>query len=185
MSHRIIIERAGGAVAVMQISDETWDAIDATVATWAAGQDPRPSPEAIAARMAALGQAVMAAEVRKWEAGTGETAVSWREGDVAELPADRVFRDAWHHADGKVAVHMERARGIHLGRIREARDRQLDELDTAYMRADERADHAGKRAIATRKQALRDLPATLDLAQHATPEALHAAWPEGLPRPPA
>lgn len=182
MTHRILIERLDGAVAVLQVTDETWDAVDATVAAWAAGQTPRPGFEAIAARTAALREAVMKDEVRKWQEGSGEPALSWREADLAALPADRTFRDAWRHADGRVAVHMGRAREIHLGRIRRARDAELEALDKASLRAIEQGDQPAQRAVARRKQALRDLPATFDLARHETPEALAAAWPAELPR---
>lgn len=181
--HRIIIERAGGAVAVLQVSDETWDLVDQTVATWAAGQEPRPGVAALAARTTALRQAVIVAEVRKWEEGSGETAVSWREGDVAALPTDRTFRDAWHHGEGgRIAVHMDRARAIHMRRIRAARNAELDALDKAALRAMEQGDLPGQKAVAARKQRLRDLPATFDLTKHETPEALAAAWPAELPR---
>lgn len=131
------------------------------------------------ARLAAIG-----VEVDKICAGSGFGMVSWHESDVASLPAGRTFRDAWHHAGtGKVAVHMDRARAIHLERVRAARAPALAALDIEYQIADERGDAVAKSAIAKRKQALRDLPKSMRLDQHATPEALAAAWPADLPRP--
>lgn len=159
MSHRIVIERDDGGVSITELSGE------------------------ILATLASDGGA-MHAEIDKIALASGFTVKSWHESDVASLPADRTFRDAWHHAgSGKVEVHMDRARAIHLDRLRVARAPALAALDVEYQRADERGDVAAKAAVAKRKQALRDLPAALKLEQHATPEALAAAWPADLPRP--
>lgn len=158
MAHRIVIEREDGGVSIMELSGE----LLATLAT---------------------DGAAIHAEIDKFAAGSGVAVKSWHESAVGNLPADRAFRDAWHHAGGgKVAVHMDRARAIHLDRLRAARAPALEALDIDYQRADERGDTAAKAEIAKRKQALRDLPATLRLEQHATPEALAAAWPADLPR---
>ena len=108
----------------------------------------------------------------------GGKPISWRRIDDAELP-DRHFRGAWED-NGRLGINMARAREIHLNDIRRARDLRLAELDTTYMRADERGDLGEKQQIARRKQALRDLPITFDLTVAKTPEELKALWPEEL-----
>lgn len=101
--------------------------------------------------------------------------------EAGALPGDRSFRDAWVRDmtddPAPVRVDMPRARAIQLRRIRRARDRALAALDVDYQRADESGDAVEKRRVAARKQALRDLPETLDLEAAETPEQLEAAWP--------
>lgn len=102
--------------------------------------------------------------------------------DESDIPSDRTFREAWECSSGRVAVNMDKAREIHMDRIRKVRDRELAKLDVEYQRADERGDATAKAQVAARKQALRDIPQTFDLTQAKTPEELKALWPEGLPR---
>jgi len=100
--------------------------------------------------------------------------------DDAQMPADRTFRDAWKHTAGTIAVDMPKAREIQRSRMREARTPKLAALDVEYQRADEAGDSDRKKAVAARKQALRDvtkLPA-IDAAQ--TPDALKSVWPDDL-----
>lgn len=103
--------------------------------------------------------------------------------DEALLPADRTFRDAWRCAAGTVGVDLARARGIHMDNIRRARDEELARLDAPYLEAVEKRNTARRGEVARRKQALRDIPQTFDLAPAATPEELKALWPPGLPGP--
>ena len=108
--------------------------------------------------------------------------------DEADLPGGAVsvendynyFFDAWEWKGGKVLVNMPKARLIHMGRIRLQRDAALAALDVPFMRAVEAGDTDEQQRIAAEKQALRDIPQTLDLDGCATPEALGAVWPEEL-----
>jgi len=103
--------------------------------------------------------------------------------DGEDAPADRTYREAWRLSDSAasgVTVDMPHARAIHLDRIRVARDADLRRLDVQYLRAIEADDTAAQQRIAAAKQALRDIPQTLDLDGYATPEALGAAWPKEL-----
>jgi hypothetical protein len=77
---------------------------------------------------------------------------------------------------------MERARALHMSRIRAARDHALAGLDIPFIRAVEANDAGEKSAIAAAKQRLRDLPGTLDLAAAETTAQLDAIWPDGLLR---
>jgi hypothetical protein len=100
--------------------------------------------------------------------------------DESAIPTDRTFRNAWKAGNGCVEHDMEKCREIHRNRLREIRKGKLLALDTEYMRADELGDLTAKKAIAAKKQELRDAtqhPA-IDAAQ--TPEELKLAIPECL-----
>ena len=75
---------------------------------------------------------------------------------------------------------MDKARGIQMNNIRVMRDKELAKKDIEYMKALE-ADDGSATAIATEKQALRDIPQTFDLTTD-SPEELKEKWPEGLPK---
>ena len=79
-----------------------------------------------------------------------------------------------------IKVNMAKARGIQMDKIREMRDKELAKKDIEYMKALE-ANDGSAAAIATEKQALRDIPQTFDLTTD-TPEQLKEKWPEGLPK---
>jgi hypothetical protein len=79
-----------------------------------------------------------------------------------------------------VIVNMSKARGIHMDKIRSVRNKQLADLDVAFMRAVETGDASEQARVASEKQALRDIPQTLDLTTD-TPEELKAIWPVELP----
>ena len=100
--------------------------------------------------------------------------------DDTDIPADRTFRAAWEAPSGTVGVNMPKARVIHMGRIRVARNAELVALDVTYLKATEAGDTAAQTAIATQKQTLRDIPATYDLSGRSTPESLKAAIPTEL-----
>lgn len=86
--------------------------------------------------------------------------------------ADRYFRNAWAWT-GAVSIDMPKARDIHMGRIRAARDAELAKLDIEQLKGND---------VTAEKQRLRDIPQTFDLTAAATPDELKALWPEGLPR---
>ena len=93
---------------------------------------------------------------------------------------------AWEMgAGGLPVVDMVQARVVHMEHIRLARNAELDRIDiTPQYRAAERSrisDPSAWDAIEVIKQALRDLPATFDVSQPTTPQALKDLWPAGLP----
>jgi len=79
-----------------------------------------------------------------------------------------------------IKINMEKARVIQMNNIRVMRDKELAKKDIEFMKALE-ADDGSSTAIATEKQALRDIPQTFDLTTD-TPEELKEKWPEGLPK---
>lgn len=138
--------------------------------------------------MAAKDDKDIADEIAKWESSSANTddpltAVSHRQlagkGDWPD-DLDRDFRAAWTDNGSTVAVDLLKARGIHMARIRAARDEALKVKDIEFMRAVEGGDAAAQTRIAGEKQALRDLPASTDLTAAKTPADLRAIWPVEL-----
>ena len=81
-----------------------------------------------------------------------------------------------------LVVNMTKARAIHMNVIRRARNKELVKEDVNYTRALESGDTSAQAAVATRKQTLRDIPATFDLTTGvATTDQLKAKWPSELP----
>lgn len=76
---------------------------------------------------------------------------------------DRSFRNAWtHRGAGALIIPIEKARVLTKDRLRLERAPILIELDAYYMKALESGDKALQDRVVARKQALRDLPATVD-----------------------
>ena len=81
-----------------------------------------------------------------------------------------------------INVDMTKARAIHLAEIRRVRNEDLVKEDVTFMRAVEAEDTDAQATIKTKKQTLRDLPATFDITTDVdTPEKLKAKWPTELP----
>ena len=81
-----------------------------------------------------------------------------------------------------VNIDMTKARAIHLTEIRRVRNEELAKEDVTFMRAVEDGDTDTQATIKTKKQTLRDLPATFDITTDVdTPEKLKAKWPTELP----
>jgi hypothetical protein len=125
--------------------------------------------------------------------------VSHRELNGA-LPPNREFRDAWtdDQPGADIDVDMPRARAIHMGRIREARDVAIARLDIDWMRHVGQDNAQAAQATENARQVLRDIPQTFNLNTAPNPRdipqtfnlntapnptALSALWPPGLERP--
>jgi hypothetical protein len=81
-----------------------------------------------------------------------------------------------------ITTNMTKARVVHLTEIRRVRNEELVKEDVTFMRAVEAGDTDTQATIATKKQTLRDLPATFDITTDVdTPEKLKAKWPSELP----
>lgn len=103
------------------------------------------------------------------------TPLTWRRMVKEEIPEDRTFRNAWHDLEGRVRVDMVKARVIQRERLREARTLMLIDLDVEYQRADEVDDVDRKKAIAARKQQLRDVTKHPQIESAKTPDELKIA----------
>jgi len=77
-------------------------------------------------------------------------------------------------------INMPKARAIHMARIREARNATLAATDAEMMRLNESGTQAQINKLKADRQALRDLPSTLQASIDAatTPSQLSAIWPE-------
>ena len=80
-----------------------------------------------------------------------------------------------------VNVNMTKARAVHLTEIRRVRNAELVKEDVTFMRAVEDGDTDAQATIKTKKQTLRDIPATFSLDGYGDPTALKSAWPSELP----
>ena len=81
-----------------------------------------------------------------------------------------------------VNINMVKARAIHLTEIRVVRNAELEKEDINMLKAIEAGDASAQSTVATKKQVLRDLPATFDITTDAgTPELLKGKWPTELP----
>ena len=93
----------------------------------------------------------------------------------------RYFRDAQVWSSDNVAVDLTKAKAVHLGRIRLARNTELAKQDIEYTKAVEADDASKKSEVSTLKQTLRDIPATFDMSSYDTADKLKAGWPSELP----
>lgn len=107
--------------------------------------------------------------------------VSYKIIEREELPQDREFRDAWEHDGTTVRHNMPKARTIHLAHLRQARVDALGKLDREWMRATGQGKKQEVDAIEAQRQVLRDLPATLGIAEARTVDELKGCWPAELP----
>ena len=80
-----------------------------------------------------------------------------------------------------IGVNMTKARAIHLTEIRRSRNAELINEDIAMLKAIEAGDASAQSTVATKKEVLRDIPATFNLDGYDDPATLKAAWPSELP----
>lgn len=109
-----------------------------------------------------------------------EDVISARIIDVADLPKNRLFRDAWADISNspKIDIDENKAKEVHLARIRESRNAQLEELDAKQLRHIADADKL--KLIENEKQRLRDIPQSFDLSDLDI-SAPERCWPTDLP----
>jgi len=96
--------------------------------------------------------------------------------EETDMPTTRRFRNAWGRVGAKLEVDMPKARTQRLAEIRKDRDKLLDESDKDILR-DQEQGGAKQAALRAYRQALRDLPTTLNLDAILTPEALNTFRP--------
>jgi hypothetical protein len=81
-----------------------------------------------------------------------------------------------------ININMTKARAIHLEKIRRVRNEELVKEDINMLKAIEAGNASEQSTVATKKQVLRDIPATFDITTGvSTPEQLKAKWPSELP----
>ncbi len=100
--------------------------------------------------------------------------------DESSIPADRTFRNAWKAGTACIEHDMDKCREIQRARLRELRAPLMKILDVSFMRSLEDGDTKAWAAIASQKQALRDVTADPRLQVVTTPEELKLVIPEAL-----
>lgn len=113
--------------------------------------------------------------IKKFKEMHPDTYTESYEGEY-ELPADNGnFRNAWTLMDNKIIIHKEKAKAIHMDRIRQARNMELEQLDKAHLR--HLGDDAAIAEIASSKQVLRDIPQNYNWDNW---DVLSPHWPKEL-----
>ena len=79
-----------------------------------------------------------------------------------------------------IKVNMDKAKAIKQDMVRAERKPLLEQLDVAYMRAQEAGDTDAQQDIAAKKQALRDCTEEASIVNATTPDELKAARPSAL-----
>ena len=131
--------------------------------------------------MTLLDNANEAEAIGKWKQVNPNKYLSHRQMPDDVIPTDRTFRDAWADTTPELVidVDMPKARNIHLESIRIKRNAELAKLDVKAIKAQDMGNVETLAQIRTRKQELRDLPATLapTLASAVSVDALKAIQP--------
>lgn len=120
---------------------------------------------------------IVQAEISQWPKEDQGAVVSWRAMPDDAIPTDRTFRAAWSDTSKELVVDqdMAKCRNIWRDHMRAARAPKLAALDVEVMRAIEAGDDT--KAIADKKQALRDVTKAAEIEAATTPEELKAVWP--------
>lgn len=80
------------------------------------------------------------------------------------LPENRLFRNAWGVDNkNKVTIDSDKAKEMHMRRLREVRNKKLQEMDAETMKALPDSDKLAE--IEQKKQKLRDVPQNIDLSK--------------------
>lgn len=113
------------------------------------------------------------AEIEKWRELHPGAYAAQRDITEKDLPPTDEFRDAWTLSEKGITYRIATAREIAKDLIRLERD--FAALDIAYTRADEAGDTVAKKAIAAKKQVLRDATADERLTKADSIDALKTA----------
>lgn len=107
---------------------------------------------------------------------------SYRVVEEDKIPQDRTFRDAWHDTGDVISHDMEKAKQIHLNRLKLIRNEKLQKLDKDYMLSIEHSQVDKAKQIVNKKQQLRDMPvkALLDMSGVGSVEELKEYTPDIL-----
>jgi hypothetical protein len=76
--------------------------------------------------------------------------------DKANLPQDRIFRNAWVLNGEEVGIDLPKAKDIRMEQLRVMREPIMESLDVEFMKALESGNTELQQSITAQKQALRD-----------------------------
>lgn len=102
--------------------------------------------------------------------------------DAAEvtLPSNRFFRNAWALSEAVITEDLDAAKDLFREQIRLARKPLLEAEDVVFMKALESGDSTAQASSATKKQQLRDAPASSAISNATSISQLKAAWDSDL-----
>lgn len=99
--------------------------------------------------------------IGKWIKSSRDAVVSIRKLNKEEVPNDRTFRDSWQDEGNTISHNMNKAKEIHLKRLRERRNYLLSEKDKEWMKAVGQENKTEADKIEAERQALRNFPEIL------------------------
>lgn len=103
--------------------------------------------------------------------------------DFSVFPKDRAFRDSWQMNAGTVEEDLVKSKAIHLDRLREARNKKLDELDKGEIKFLGQSKQQELNDLRTEKQRLRDLPVSIGVDSASSVGDLKKLWDVELELP--
>jgi hypothetical protein len=105
---------------------------------------------------------------------------NWRRGSPEESNFDHDYIAAIEDIDGKLQVNMQKAKAIHMDRVRYHRNEKLENLDREWIIESSKGDKSKVDTVIAKKKTLRDLPNTFSNAHAETLEELKLLWPKEL-----
>lgn len=102
------------------------------------------------------------------------------ESESLTVPSNRFFRDAWVLSGDVISEDLTVAKELFKKAIREVREPLLLAEDVVFMKAIESGDSSAQSASATKKQSLRDAPASSAITNATTIAELKSAWDTNL-----
>lgn len=118
------------------------------------------------------------AAIEEFLSKAGVPFVAWRRIELADLPADGFFRNAWRDSGDEVTIDMVVALEIARDYLRRVRAPLFLQLDVQAARAVEQANTGLLTLVAADKQRLRDITDRPEILSAETPEALRNATEE-------
>lgn len=102
---------------------------------------------------------------------------------VSSLPENRMFRDAWCKCskNEKVVINEDKAKELHMERIRAVRNKKLEDLDKESIRYLANADKL--KEVEEEKQKLRDIPQNFEVDKFDLKDPTKG-WPKDIPMHP-
>ena len=86
-----------------------------------------------------------------------EEPIEWAVITDDDIPQDRTYRNAWKAERGTIVHDMDRARNIHLEKIRFSREGELFQLDKEWMKHMGRGNKKEADAIEAKRERLRNI----------------------------
>jgi hypothetical protein len=82
-----------------------------------------------------------------------------------------------------ININLDKAKEIHKNNLRFARSEEFKSLDIEFMKAIEQSDSEKMAEISSKKQELRDITTTEEIASASSVDELKSHWPDILSAP--